>query len=302
MKRLGSLRERGAEATEKSGREADAAADHDEGRIEQLLEIEDQAGDGRGRAGEDLLGPGGAGFARGEDAAGVDIVAGGPRRCGHAAAAGDVLDADARVDGQRRLADARREAVMAGKQPPAGHDAAADAGGYGEEDDVLSFARAEAVLTPRRGLRIVGEGHGLAEAVAERGAEREAGRDREDGGVQRIPAPVPDLSGDGRGHRPVAPGPIGDERGQRVAPPSADAVARGRDIALVVDTCAGNQRCEHLGAADVDREDRIVAHAGAPAVRRPPTAVANHSVMCSGRVIAEPTTTAKAPASMAAFA
>ena len=130
------------------------------------MEIEDQAGDGRGRAGEDLFGPGGAGFARGKDAAGVDIVARGARRRRHAAAAGDVLDADARVDRQRRLADARREAVMAGKQPPAGHDAAADAGGYGEKDDVLSLARAVAVLTPRRGLRIVGEGHGLAQAVA----------------------------------------------------------------------------------------------------------------------------------------
>ena len=50
-------------------------------------------------------------------------------------------------------------------------------------------------------------GHRLAEAVAERRGEREAGRNGQDGGVERVPAPVPDLAGDGGGNGAVAPAP-----------------------------------------------------------------------------------------------
>ena len=187
-------------------------------RIEQLLEIEDQAGDGRGRAGEDLFGPGGAGFARGKDAAGVDIVARGARRRRHAAAAGDVLDADARGDRQRRLADARREAMMAGKQPPP------DTTPPPMPVDMVK--KTMSVPRPRRSgahptPRLAHRWRGSRTCPGGRLARRRAGSRTGSGGWRGsgYTSARPHLSGNGRRHRLVAPGPIGDERRQPVTIP-----------------------------------------------------------------------------------
>ena len=223
---------------------------------------------------------------RGEDAAGVDIVAGGRGLGGHPAAAGAVLDADA---GRRRRAGrrCRRGPRAAGRRsttpPPMPVEMV--------RKTMSCPSPAPARCSPHAAAcASLAQRTGAPRRRGERVGEREASREVEGGGVQRAPAAVADQSGDRRADRAVAAAPGRDERrgasSRRSGPVAMSVATRASSTTR---PSSADQRGEHLGAADVDREDA--------SCRRPRRrgAAQNQPVTCSGRVIAEPTTTAQAP-------
>ena len=270
MKRFGNVRECCAEAVEEPGREPDAAADHDEGRIEQLLEIEDEARDGRGRAGEDLLRPRGAGRrsrrrCRGHRRHGPRPAPRPPcRRLRRRPRCGRLRPRRA-TSGRRSR---RRRGAPVSSRPPETTPPPMPV-------EMVRKTMSCPSPAPKRcsphaaACASLASVTGLAQTDAESVGEREAGRDGKDRRVERVPAPVPDLAGDRGGDGAIASGPVGDERGERVAPALGRAcraasrrrVPRRRRRRRPARRASWCRRCRSARIG-------IAAHAAAPPARR----------------------------------
>ena len=273
-------------------REPDAAADHDPRWIDDQLQGAQQHRDPLARRSDDRLGPFGTARRGGEDLGGrawmtrpgcgsLDPPAGAVILRGSAIARLHVGD----------LADA---AGNAAEQPAAGDDAAADAGRDRHEHHVPAFASAEAVLAPGGRLGVVGGGDRSMEDRSQPRRQRVAVRNGQGRGIERMPAALVEDAGGSDADNADAIQPGSRQLADSLHQVIRLARARRRHSPLVQNLGASHQCCQDLGAADIDGQNRLAHRPAAPAI-----AAANHEVMCSGRVIAEPTTTAKAPASSA---
>ena len=197
------------------------------------------------------------------------------------------------------------EAEMAGQplpaleQPATLDDPAADAGRDGHEDEAAGTAPGTVtVLAPGGRGPVVQQGDGPAQALLEHARAKGTGAVTRNvarfDGVER--AALHEAGGrDGHCAWP-------DPRSGRAAASAAATTSaldvrfrRRGELAAFGHLAVGDERGGDLAAADVEGQDR---HAPPGPCR----ASMNQRVTCSGRVMAEPTTTARAPASRAARA
>ncbi len=156
-----------------------------------------------------------------------------------------------------------------GSQPPIHDDAATNARGNGQEDEIaLGFA--EAILAPCSSLRIIGGDGGHAGKRTNGFEQRKAVGKIQRPAVERGPEPDIHDARYGNAGTSISALPVLDLRKERFEPLGWSAhIARGRHFQAVDNGLSTHERGKHLRAANVERQNRLSLTHHALPPRRP---------------------------------